>query len=728
MKNTTKTNLEELINEIKNGELLLPDFQRGFVWRVETQKKLVASVLARMPIGSILGLEAEADDYGCRILGRKDEPNISGEGTICILLDGQQRMTALTNIFSNLLFYDYEGSGKLICDYNRIASTDLQYRFFLEIPSIENMEKEEDFFDLYHLKLHLDNSTNATPKFLTRDILKYIRAEAYTDKSTEEFVPHTETPGKITKYCIQDDCYLIPLYLLINNSENDTNNETRLNYILKKIVEEVVQYRLVEEFDSITNQEDRITYVMKVIELDDDIEEIITDKIIDRGTFERKWEEQGKIKWAQKMFDYLKGCIQNLDLHQIKVSKSDRNRAIDIYENLNMGGVTLSTFELVLAKAAKKKNEGNKNLFQLIVEYIQESKDYAEGTILPDKMKSAYQEFRKREEDYSATETMACFDDKKNQLSSKYTDVFLNVLSLLCYTQKHSIENIETALIKRDKILELTADEIMDNYKQTCIGIDRACFFLQTRCGVRKIQEVNYNLLLVLLGYVLANDEYYKDESVSRLLEAWYWTVIFSGRYDKDQTSNIIDDIKKVIGSIKSGDTIWLSEMKKNVFDMQDFSDENTMLLKTPTIPKSVLRKAICQFYLSINSQDLMTDEKLNPFSKSAGTLEEHHIVPIGSLKNNTYKKMEKEKRNDKRSVFNSPLNFALITKESNLMISNKDIEAYIKHCNDNSLYSLQIEVPSGKDELDKDTIELVLEKRFVSTKQAVLKRIDECI
>ena len=64
MKNDTKTNLKEMIELIQKQELLLPDFQRGFVWDIEMQQRLVASVLTKMPIGSILVLEADTEDFG----------------------------------------------------------------------------------------------------------------------------------------------------------------------------------------------------------------------------------------------------------------------------------------------------------------------------------------------------------------------------------------------------------------------------------------------------------------------------------------------------------------------------------------------------------------------------------------------------------------------------------------------------------------------------------------
>ena len=43
----------------------------------------------------MLLLEAEAEDYGCRILGRKDEPDLTDKREVYVLLDGQQRLTVL---------------------------------------------------------------------------------------------------------------------------------------------------------------------------------------------------------------------------------------------------------------------------------------------------------------------------------------------------------------------------------------------------------------------------------------------------------------------------------------------------------------------------------------------------------------------------------------------------------------------------------------------------------
>lgn len=727
LEKSTNTNLKKITEMIQSKDLLLPDFQRGFVWNVDKQKALIASVLAKMPLGSVLLLESKVSDYGCRTLGRKDEPDLSEKNEkddVYVLLDGQQRLTVLTNVFSNLLYYDYSGSGRLDCDYNKLISVDLRNRFFLKIPSIEKLDERNDKFHLRELKFFLENPESDVPDFLTGDIIEYIERYPFDEKTMETYAPHTEKPQKITNFCIQEEFYLIPLYLLIGNG--DTSSETRLKTILKNIVEQVVQYRLDQEYDVLEIFEERKKFVEEHIETDY-LEEIIVEDEVKRDILEKKWMEMGETHWADRMKQYLLSCVTNMDLHQIVVDDSNRNRAIDIYENLNLGGVALSTFELILAKAAKRKLPENKNLYDVIVDCIQSAGEYDLNT-LPDVMQNCFKNFAEENLEYSAVEHMGCLDEKKNQLNVKYTEAFLNILSLVSYFPEYNVSKNDVQYIKREKILELTEHQICDNYRKACLGIDRACFFLQTRCGIRKMPEINYNLMLVLIGYVFTNEDYYHNKEVSGLLEAWYWSAIFSGRYDKDQNEHVIEDIENIIKTMNGEeDKAWIVEMKEKVLDMPGFSDEKTLLLQTSVIPKNVLRKTICQFYLAKTYKDLRTEEKLHAFSESAGTLEEHHIVPIGSL-TRTYKSMEAEEkkkaRNDKSSIFNSPLNFAFITKKSNLEISNQNLDFYIQCCNQTGIYGLNIETTG--ETFTVEVIEEILKKRYRSTKNEVEMQIDK--
>ena len=220
-------------------------------------------------------------------------------------------------------------------DYRRLISVDLQNRFFLRIPSVENLDEKEDWFHLKELQFAMTSPESDVPEFLTGDIREDIVYFSYDEKTQEVYAPHAEKPQNIGNFCLKEDYYYIPLFLLINNRKGDSSNETRLKNILKDIVTRVVRYRIEKEFDILTTESQKQEFVNKYIE-DDYKGEIIKAEKVDRSELEESWISMGETHWADKMKQYLTCCISNLDLHQIVVSKSDRNRAIDIYENLNI--------------------------------------------------------------------------------------------------------------------------------------------------------------------------------------------------------------------------------------------------------------------------------------------------------------------------------------------------------------------------------------------------------
>ncbi len=728
MKKMENTNLNEIVEVIKEGKLLLPDFQRGFVWDLEMQKGLVASVLAKMPLGSILELEAKADDYGCRILGRQDEVQLEEgkEKEVFVLLDGQQRLTSLINAFSNLIYYDYENPSKLIRDYRKLLSPKLSHRFFLRIPAVWKDTKGEertDWFGVKELKMNIGSGEKDIPPFLTKDILQWIHTEKITKKCTEPYVPHSDKPQEIVKYAKKEDEYWIPLYLLIEENENSDVNKNRLQDILDDIVDDTVKYYVREEYRKLSGKQEKIHYIEQHIATDY-IKDVLESEDMEEA-FKSKWISEGKRSWSGRMAAYLKGCIERMDMHEIMVEQSQRERAIDIYENLNLGGVTLSTFELILAKAAKKKFENNGNLYDAIVKIIQTPIKYEEK-LLAETSEKHFKKLLKEEKEYAVLEAFECYNAKKNILNKKFTEVFLNVLTLISKVPDYNPENIEGSLIKRATILRLDENDICNNYKKVCKGIGRACFFLQARCGIRKINDINYNLMLVVLAYIMAEDKYCEDEEIIKQLEVWYWLAIFSGRYDKDQSENTISDIRNFLISIQKKDEYkWMKGWEKTFFNMPGFSDEETLLMQGDEPPKKVIKDTICQFYMSLTYPDMLNDKiTIQPFWISGQKLEEHHIVPIGSLKR-TYKKCAEEIRKDKMSIANSPLNYVYITEKSNKEISSRLLSDYIKEVTAGSKYKLGINVEE-KDFINDECVIEFLASRFSSTKEAIAERIND--
>src|SRR5258708_2244518 len=96
---TETRKITELVTEIQQDKLLVPTFQRDFVWQPTQILKLWDSMYRFYPIGSILYWETDAFLHTHRQLGGFDFPN--DDDTIRrflswrYILDGQQRATAI---------------------------------------------------------------------------------------------------------------------------------------------------------------------------------------------------------------------------------------------------------------------------------------------------------------------------------------------------------------------------------------------------------------------------------------------------------------------------------------------------------------------------------------------------------------------------------------------------------------------------------------------------------
>ena len=87
--------LEEMLKKVKIGEIQLPDFQRGWRWDDEHIRSLLASVSRAFPIGTVMTL---ASGGSVRFKPRALEgtpPAILNVIPDTLILDGQQRLTAL---------------------------------------------------------------------------------------------------------------------------------------------------------------------------------------------------------------------------------------------------------------------------------------------------------------------------------------------------------------------------------------------------------------------------------------------------------------------------------------------------------------------------------------------------------------------------------------------------------------------------------------------------------
>lgn len=91
-----QVSLREILDQVEDGELAIPEFQRPFVWRPPQVSDLLVSVARRWPIGTLLLLEGP-QDFAVRPLA--EAPDLSTARLL--VLDGQQRVTALYRALGN---------------------------------------------------------------------------------------------------------------------------------------------------------------------------------------------------------------------------------------------------------------------------------------------------------------------------------------------------------------------------------------------------------------------------------------------------------------------------------------------------------------------------------------------------------------------------------------------------------------------------------------------------
>jgi hypothetical protein len=99
---STKTQLSKLLDDVVEGKIQLPDFQRGWVWDDEHIRELLVSIGRSFPIGAVMLLEAggEAKFQVRPVEGV--ELGVNGAALAAqLILDGQQRLTSLTQVLKS---------------------------------------------------------------------------------------------------------------------------------------------------------------------------------------------------------------------------------------------------------------------------------------------------------------------------------------------------------------------------------------------------------------------------------------------------------------------------------------------------------------------------------------------------------------------------------------------------------------------------------------------------
>ena len=89
--------LSSIIEAIIEQRIVIPHFQRPFVWPETQQKDFVASCLLGKPVSGVLFLTGDATTFAHRTIANSSHPNENNR-QVLFLLDGQQRLTILFRV------------------------------------------------------------------------------------------------------------------------------------------------------------------------------------------------------------------------------------------------------------------------------------------------------------------------------------------------------------------------------------------------------------------------------------------------------------------------------------------------------------------------------------------------------------------------------------------------------------------------------------------------------
>lgn len=96
--------LQQVLDLVDSGDIALPEFQRGYVWNREQVRGLLSSLYRGYPIGGFMTWNTKAEGAAAR------GGPVAVDGTVKLLLDGQQRVTSLYGVMRGQAPKFFEGN------------------------------------------------------------------------------------------------------------------------------------------------------------------------------------------------------------------------------------------------------------------------------------------------------------------------------------------------------------------------------------------------------------------------------------------------------------------------------------------------------------------------------------------------------------------------------------------------------------------------------------------
>ena len=647
------TSLGGLLADHSRGKLVLPNFQREFVWSLDDQQSLVASIVVDVPIGSLLLLTGNKDDFSARAIGRRSPTEPADD--CAYLLDGQQRISCLGHAVSDPLGSAEEDWRDVVRD----TYWNLRYRWLLRVVPGDN---ERDLFGFRFLNFQ---GIRVEPD-IVKDFVDYKRINIGDEDNTSAWynpawldrVAAAEGSVSLARHRLAEKAAqegLVPLWETATQGDGAQSLHMRTLQVLAQRRSNELKARLLDErppelIESISN-------VRPDLDGQSSDEAAVAQAL---GAVEQRW--------VQQVGAFL-SRLTTTAIPIVSLPSEEVDRAVAIFEVMNQGGTPLTTFDLVVARMARLNPD--RSLAQQLLEHVRgfsvEISDHFWAT-----------NAGPRPERWSASDELGIAVDK-DSLTSTFKNSFLNVLSILVHAE-NGLDQLETDHIRKSAILSLSASEIDENWKDAAEAVLRSWAFLQLRCGIRVESDLRNKLLILPLAYAFRSPDSLQNRRAVDRAEYWYWCSTLSGTYTERQNDNAIEDLSKLTG--------WLSEDGANPFTTrhsralraEGYSDDKTLLREHDDAGvASDVGIYLLSYVLSRSPVDLLGDDIVLQAWRAEQELEDHHIIPLSTA--TTLEQSARELRGKKQRPhpLNSPLNRTFITRKSNRKIAGMQVDKYLE-------------------------------------------------
>jgi hypothetical protein len=639
--------LSVLFAAAESRKLLLPNFQRDFVWSLEDQRSLAASLLLDIPLGSLLFLSGVTSEFSSRSIGSKERAKFEAEAECEYVLDGQQRLSSLYSIIAD----PYRGENW--SDHIRGSYWNLRYRWAISVrPEIDG----SDLFGSRHLSFH---ELPAEPD-LVRPRLTAFRVKLSAPTASDWHHPgwRSELPEQqhlleLVNAAAKDE--MIPLWRIAADGDSDGSLHVRVLQKIAATNKEKLEAKIDDGGEVIEEIRRALTQIRP------DIDENSPVQTIREGLADLR------AQWVQSMKQLLAG-MSRFKIPVVDLPVKQVDRAIVIFESMNRGGTPLSTFDLLTARLARTDEQGN--LSELVSERISACKIPITEEIwgvIPSP----------RPDTWSPQSDAVAL--AKDSPSTTFKNSFLAMLSLLANLAKGA--ELTPATMKQTEILNLQPEQVGAYWKPATDAILRAWAFLQIRCGIRSESDLRNKLLVIPIALALRADDALENKKLLDRLEYWYWCSVLTSTYTERQNDNAILDSKKLLNWIATGSAEEnpFAERRAKVLKDPGYSDRDSLLRETEDAGVATdVGMYFLQYELSFAPFDILSESQ-RLFAWKDKT-EDHHLVPLGSAK--TIFESTQDIRSSNEGIgrlLNSPLNRSFVSAAANRTIGAMNLQGYLE-------------------------------------------------